>query len=210
MELGNMMFGNSKGNYPMKRGRWQDRFYMFLEDASIDTFSIPEFENDIFKLFPYYWGECTCGFEEKDDNWAETHDHDENCYQKIVDKELIERGWYIGSGGFLEHPKEINWVDANTTEEIIRKKYCKQLGLPYPDGSWVHCTCNYDKDYEVWRQTNNHQKNCPVIQPNFLYKPTGFEIRWYKYPLRDSYMNQNVSYDEYKKILKHCVESVKN
>ena len=25
--------------------------------------------------------------------------------------------------------------------------------------------------------------------PNFVYKPTGLEIRWYKYPMRDAYSN---------------------
>lgn len=49
-----------------------------------------------------------------------------------------------------------------------------------------------------------------VDMPNFLYKPTGFEIRWYKYPFRDSYMNKNLSLDKIKEIFMHCVESVNN
>ena len=45
--------------------------------------------------------------------------------------------------------------------------------------------------------------------PNFLYKPTGLEIRWYKYMLRDAYANKNVSIEEMKEIIAKCVESMK-
>lgn len=45
--------------------------------------------------------------------------------------------------------------------------------------------------------------------PNFLYKPTGFEIRWYKYPFRDSYMNKNLSVAKIKEIFIHCADSMK-
>ena len=45
--------------------------------------------------------------------------------------------------------------------------------------------------------------------PNFVYKPTGLEIRWYKYPMRDAYSNQDVSVDDFKAILAKCRESIK-
>lgn len=41
-------------------------------------------------------------------------------------------------------------------------------------------------------------------KPNFLYYPTGFELRWYKYPLRDAYANQVLSFQEFGKILNDC------
>lgn len=44
--------------------------------------------------------------------------------------------------------------------------------------------------------------------PNFVYKPTGLEISWYKYPMRDAYSNQDVSIDEFKKILAECEKSI--
>lgn len=44
--------------------------------------------------------------------------------------------------------------------------------------------------------------------PNFLYKPTGFQIMWYKYAFRDSYMNQNLSDRQIKAIWKKCAESI--
>lgn len=44
--------------------------------------------------------------------------------------------------------------------------------------------------------------------PNFVYKPTGLEIRWYKYPMRDAYSNQDVSAENFKAILKDCLRHV--
>ncbi|GAB6429189.1 hypothetical protein bcgnr5372_41110 [Bacillus luti] len=44
--------------------------------------------------------------------------------------------------------------------------------------------------------------------PNFIYKPTGFELSWYKYALRDSYMNHNISYQELDGLLKLCKQSL--
>ena len=56
-----------------------------------------------------------------------------------------------------------------------------------------------------WGDENDEDE---VDAPNFLYKPTGFEIRWYKYPFRDSYMNQNLTDGEIIDIFNKCIESV--
>ena len=40
--------------------------------------------------------------------------------------------------------------------------------------------------------------------PNFVYKPTGLEIRWYKYPMRDAYSNQDITAEQFKEILEDC------
>ena len=44
--------------------------------------------------------------------------------------------------------------------------------------------------------------------PNFVYKPTGLEIRWYKYPMRDAYSNQDIAIEDFKAILKSCQDSL--
>lgn len=124
MELGNFLFGNSRGDFPIPdRTSWQDAFVeLFIESDLFDGYGYyknnkndPEhttnrggYENDIFIINPYYWGD----------------------------------------------------------DEIIAEL------------------------------------------PNFVYKPTGFEIQWYKYPMRDSYMNQNISLDAAIKIWKECIESM--
>lgn len=56
-----------------------------------------------------------------------------------------------------------------------------------------------------WGEDDNLKE---VNKPNFLYKPTGLEIEWYKYPLRSAYMNQNLSRDELILVFAKCYESI--
>jgi len=44
---------------------------------------------------------------------------------------------------------------------------------------------------------------------NFIYKKTGFSIDWYKYPLRDSYMSHEITFEEFTQIIEDCIKSIK-
>lgn len=55
-----------------------------------------------------------------------------------------------------------------------------------------------------WGEDNEKEEN----KANFIYKPTDFKIKWYKYPFRDSYMNQNLNIEQIKSIWRKCHESV--
>lgn len=72
MELGNLFFGNSRGEFSVEpRRAYQDAFYDFLNKAGFDGYGyatgdkvkdrISEedaaFENETFIIRPYYWGE---------------------------------------------------------------------------------------------------------------------------------------------------------
>ena len=127
MELGNLLFGNSRGRFAVPRGIgeddfiWQETFIEFMDEIGLDGYGYVEndelekykterggFENNTFIINPYYWGE---------------------------------------------------------DEEVMK-------------------------------------------EPNFVFKPTGFTIDWYKYPLRDSYSNKEITLEELKEILRICKESV--
>lgn len=115
MELGNLFFGNSRGNFPVPR-EWTHKFCNRLEEMGFDSYGFYEeatnngyFENEVFKIRPYYWG----------------------------------------------------------------------------------------NDMEIAKE------------PNFIYKPTGYELCWYKYPLRDSYGNKNITFTQFATMLKCCVGSMK-
>lgn len=116
MELGNLLFGNSRGIYLVEpRDDYQDAFCEFLNSVGGNFEGYLDmcdargwYENEVFIIRPYYWGD---------------------------DEEIAEL-------------------------------------------------------------------------PNFVYKPTGLEIRWYKYPMRDAYSNQDVPLDTFKAILKECQKSV--
>jgi hypothetical protein len=117
MELGNLMFGNSRGQFPLERGKWQDKFCELTEELALD---MNEFENEVFEFFAYWWGDCTCGVGE-----------DEPC-----------------------------------------------------------------------------DDSCNLVRPNFIYKPTGYEIQWYKYPLRDSYANQEITWESFCQVVEDCKQSL--
>lgn len=123
MELGNMMFGNSRGQFPIERDGWEEELERLFEayaDGEVNYYG-EEYENSVFLVMPYWWGDCTCG-----------------------------------------------------------------AGYDCPE----------------------HDSECKLLAPNFLYKETGFAIQWYKYPLRDSYMNQDITLGEFREIVAKCVESV--
>lgn len=46
--------------------------------------------------------------------------------------------------------------------------------------------------------------------PNFVYKPIGLEIQWYKYPMRDAYSNQDIDLVTFAKILEECAKSLRS
>ena len=101
------------------------------------------------------------------------------------------------------------------TEEIeaMFQGFLKSIGCD----SYGHCKdedCRNDRGgYEddtfavnpyYWGFETDEGYEEKVKRPNFLYKPTGFEIRWYKYPFRDSYANRSFTLGEFKDILDRC------
>ena len=125
IELGNLLFGHSRGRFVFPRDTYQESFRAFLKDGGFDTYGRPcdmckenknwkegcgdyRFENDVFALRAYYWG---------------------------------------------------------NDERVARL-------------------------------------------PNFLHKPSGYEIRWYKYPLRDAYSSQKLEIGDFNRILTECLASI--
>ena len=54
----------------------------------------------------------------------------------------------------------------------------------------------------IWDDKGNYK-------PNFIYKPDGFRMCWYKYPLRSCFANRNIEFDEFSKMVDACVKSLK-
>lgn len=245
MELGNMIFGNSRGQFelPRQKGFEDELIRLFATIApsenSFERSYGADFENETFLTFPYYWGDCTCGYEENEAEWCDSHSHAEGCYQTIVKREIDAYDKSIGYSSpeslfdpnhfkVDEQPLEMDGVAMGTSMMImpkngkdsqrlyqlheknrnrVYKKWCKHFGLTYPGGCAVHCTCDYQTGWHAWSEANSHTAECLLTRPNFLYKPTGFEIQWYKYPLRDAYSSQQVTLPEFIKIIDDCIAS---
>jgi hypothetical protein len=48
-----------------------------------------------------------------------------------------------------------------------------------------------------------------LIQPNFLFKPTGFTLDWYKYPLRNSYSSEPLTEELIDEMFAECERSMR-
>ena len=75
IELGNLLFGHSRGSYAVNRDEIQPKFYEFFDRFGIDIYGNVDakspfsemskydgkvyrsIDNDIFSISPYYWGD---------------------------------------------------------------------------------------------------------------------------------------------------------
>jgi len=193
-----------KYHIPRNKG-WEGELFRLFDacDPNRDWDYI-EFENGVFYVTPYYWGECTCGWDfiDNDHERLRNLEHRPECYQTEYDRiEEMTRG--------------------DLAEELrLLKPIFEKYGWDTTEDDWWyscagHCTCDYiDRykeiidDYAREFGRKGHDPDCLLVRPNFYYKPIGFGIRWYKHPLRDAYMNKNISFKEFRKIINSCIESI--
>lgn len=205
MELGNFLFGNSRGEHRVDRGL-QDHWHKWMEKLGFDSYGNYEapdgdwswgFENDVFSIQPYYWGYCNCGYEERELEWTQAHQHREACYQTEYRKITEAVPWTVGGRVNRKH-----W-------ELV-KALLEKHELPVTkSGSAVHCTCQHQDEWKAWSAENSHTSECAVVQPNFLFKPTGFTLDWYKYPLRDSYSSKPLTKELIDEMFAECERSLR-
>lgn len=123
MELGNMVFGHSRGRFKVERGRREREFRKFLQSCGFDLLG--------------------------------------NCIDRRDVRAIRRRGDF-----------------GYENETFILRPY-------------------------YWGGNSRKMR-----RPNFVFKPTGYQLKWYKYPLRDSYANMNVTDEEFGSMLVKCIESV--
>ena len=196
MEVGNLIFGHSRGTYPVDRNedRLWEQLRRLADALGCDTYFSPEFGNDVFVVRPYYWGDCDCGYEDQESEWGDANKHSDDCYFTEYGK--------LPEYGYDTHGRVCHEIDA--------KKLCEKHGIPWNGGrgSAVHCTCEHDAAWEKWSGEHDHSRACSIVLPNFLFKPTGFELRWYKYPLRDSYSSEKLDLPMLHKMVNECIRSL--
>lgn len=245
MELGNMCFGNSRGEFSVPRGEGYEEEFARLFDAigntSEDQYHC-KFENAVFRVFPYYWGDCTCGFDAKCMQWYATHRHGPACYQTELIRQTALLDGRIGyrspetlsdlfdvgePQAIVEGGKTIATVVAMTaTKDSVERRelysvrdremnklyraLCDGFGITWNDGqgSAVHCTCSYGREWDQWIDENAHDPACLLVIPNFQHKPSDYRLKWYKHPLRDSYANRAATVEELRKMVDDCVASL--
>jgi hypothetical protein len=162
-----------------------------------------EFDNQVFSMFPFYWGDCTCGFD-----GIEEYDppHDDGCYQVELKAREIEAGVHYSQDSRLPYD-ELRAL-RDTIYDALTEKY----GLSR-FGCAVHCTCTRKRRWQEWFDANKlgpdgHASDCLLVVPNFLHKPSGLRIDWYKWIGRDTKTSRPVSPAEWRAIFDECVASV--
>lgn len=214
LELGQMLFGtgsiNSYDAYwateglcmlaeiiAEKRGD-----YGYGERATLtSSMGAEPFDNDVFTMRSYYWGDCTCGYEELSYEWEEDTEHQENCYQKLFRKMhcVEDEGWYTTKRGH----------GIGDECECV-KIACEKFGIdPDAPGGYVHCTCDYKAKWQEFLNNNDHSDECLLNKPNFVYKPTGVEISWYKHAARGITCNkEEPTAVRWFEVIRGCVDSL--
>lgn len=65
---------------------------------------------------------------------------------------------------------------------------------------WGDCTCGADDKNEP------HKPECAVVLPNFVHKPTGFTVEWYKYIGRGMEIDANGA--DFLGVINDCLASI--
>lgn len=94
---------------------------------------------------------------------------------------------------------------------------------PIPRGIWQDIFCRKLADKcEEWRRTPRENgifyykadaedhtfDDQGNYLPNFIYKPDGFRMHWYKYPLRSCYSNRGTTFDAFERMIDACAQSL--
>lgn len=175
-----------------------------------------EFENDTFLMHPFCW--C----EREDCAWCggcsgKGHHpgHGPDCYQSRLEPIQAKYGEKVAfeGGSFWSG----YWGDERYNRE--RTSLCVAMGLDTEFGCEVHCTCGGDVEarrrYDAcvcdWHMGRGVFRFGKAVQgPNFWHKPSGLQVRWYKWIGRDTeFAPAKPGPKEWHRVFAECVESTR-
>lgn len=222
MELGNLLFGNSRGEYEIDREKYQDIFCDFLEEIGFDSYGFaPDYLEEYIKTdyAPVY------NFHEQDKVKAKdlkekgkllesTMQEDIYLYQDkryaVIERPNMEyekahEEWFneffdcedeLLSQELLD--REPLYQDYGTVEEVYDVEEKESYQHYFDNGTFLVRPYYWGDSDEI------------AEKPNFVFYPENIEISWYKYPLRDAYCSQNLTKEQFEQMLKICKDSLKS
>ena len=211
MELGNAAFGNSRGPFPVPDRR-EFEFHIERLVGAITCeqswYDVPPFDNGIFWLMPYWWGDCTCG-------WG-LIDHGHRRAHKLKHRPECFTVWYERN---IYHLILLGRQDERMAR--LKREYEKR-GWDTTSKNWWHgcaarCDCDYPDRYEAIIKEyaeefghDGHRPHCLLVVDNFHYRPAKFGLQWYKYPCRDAYTNREITVEGFAAIIDDCIAGLKD
>ena len=145
-----------------------------------------EYKNDVFEMHPFYWGDCTCGWETLQFDFEDATPHEKHCYQSEL--------------------KRRNPEDPYTEAAKLADEY----GIPH-QGCAIYCDCSYKAlETQFYIDHPDHLKGCKITEPNFVHYASGFEVSWYKYIGRGMEVNKDLTLKQWASILEECLLSLKS
>src|SRR6185437_6486626 len=203
------------GEYPIDRGAWEDALIRLFDAYAPDRDNYwreygEDFENEIFYVrYDRQDYECTCGFEEEADSYNEQHSHKPDCWKTRVGRadDEIQARWepiiQAAQNARDKLPNRPPRGDTPEQRELLRVCNARDAEIDQwlRDNGWeegkpglhVYCDCGMEAVIEAWFKEHGHRKPCEgywADQPNFLHKPSGYGVFWYKYPCRGAHGNQ--------------------
>lgn len=238
MELGNLLFGNSRGDFSVDRESLEDLFISFLEKAGFDSYG-EIIDEDSEYLITYDEGV----------SYKFSSNKKHPSYKEIKEKgELIEDNpdfliySYKDKKYYLTEEYEDKYYDdleiyEDQLEAFLTSKSKKHL-IPedFTSEELPNSIKVMKPNPEFYKKELIVQELVPVEEyhrkfendtfivrpyywgdsdelkalPNFLYKPENINIDWYKYPFRDSYSNVKLDYKKLREIIDDCLKSLEN
>ena len=206
MELGRMIFGTPGREHPVDRAL-QDDFVAFLDAVGLDGYGHPRwsktfcddpadprktFDNGTFRVRPYYWGDCQCGYERRSDALAEATPHAPSCFRVGLRAHLAAEGIAVPDG---------------VAAEAARDAYADARGVPRAEARW-RCDCDRDERLAAAAAGDDHAPLCGIAAANFEHVPSGLELSTYKYFLRDATANRRIDAAGMAEVLASCLASL--
>ena len=84
---------------------------------------------------------------------------------------------------------------------VLKSKWEDILGMngnDYENDTFMVRSYDWGLDDEADKRNEYH----------FWHKPSGFKLQWYKYPLRDPYVNMDITHEQFLDILRDCTNSI--
>jgi len=204
-ELGQAIFGNPTGAFDL--GNHSDFVASELYDLSRtlgerdpeaqhhggDGFGYgQDFKNDVFEMWPYWWGDCDCGFDETEYQWGQNDPgHTAECWHTR---------WHNEHDRL--HELKLGWDE----QQHLMDEWEVTNGWDGRPGVAVYCDCGAFERYHEWRMAHDHKPTCSEVRPNF--KCGDVEVRWYKYIGRGMSVNRELSRAEWRDIFARCAASL--